>query len=129
MSMLKKAYYTIAMKDSSSYHNKLDVLNKLMTDNLEVTPNDSEMISNLVIRINDKSELENHVRFFYGLVEICRLDYYVNSLCYLFLMLIFEEICLFCKKINDRKLLVKLFLEIQFVRFPKELTNFKQYKK
>jgi hypothetical protein len=28
MSMLKKAYYTIAMRDSSSYHNKLDVLNK-----------------------------------------------------------------------------------------------------
>lgn len=129
MSMLKKAYYTIAMRDSSSYHNKLDVLNKLMTDNLEVTPNDSEMIENLVIKINDKSELENHVRFFYGLVDICKLDYYVNSLCYLFLMLIFEEICLFCKKINDRKLLVKLFLEIQFIKFPKELTNFKQYKK
>jgi hypothetical protein len=28
MSMLKKAYYTIAMRDSSSYHNKLGVLNK-----------------------------------------------------------------------------------------------------
>jgi len=55
-----------------------------MTDNLEITPDDSEMIGNLVIKINDKRELENHVRFFYGLIEICKLDYYVNSLCYLF---------------------------------------------
>jgi len=99
-----------------------------MNENIEITPQDTIMIKNLVIRIENREEFKNHLKFLHSLIDICEGDSYVNSVCYLFLMLIFEEICRFCKKHNDRGSLVRLFLRIQFIKFPKELINFRQYK-
>lgn len=125
---LKKAYYSIAMRQGKSYQQKLKVLERLMKENIEITPSDTDMIKNLVIKIENREEFKKHFKFLDSLAAMCNTEDNVNSICYLFLMLIFEEISKFCKKHNDRGNLVRLFLKIQFIRFPKELINFRQYK-
>lgn len=99
-----------------------------MNENIQITPKDVQMIDNLVLKIENNDEFKNHIVFLESLVQMCKRKKNVNSICYLFLMLIFEEICKFSKKINDRASIVKLFLKIQFIKFPKSLTSFRQYK-
>ena len=65
---------------------------------------------------------------FYDMLAVCKDNRQPSYLCFIFLMLIFDEICTFCREHSDLQVLIKLFLEVQFIRFPYEIVEFRKYK-
>lgn len=86
------------------------------------------MLDNLVIKVTNKEEFDTHLRLFYDMLAICAKEKDANYLSYVFLMLIFEEISEYCRRNNNLQVLIKLFLEVQFIRFPPEMMKFRRYK-
>jgi hypothetical protein len=68
------------------------------------------------------------MKLFYDMLNVCKNNELSNYLSFMFLMLIFEEICEYSRKYNNLQVLIKLFLEVQFIGFPPEMLNFRRYK-
>lgn len=81
-----------------------------------------------MIKVTNKEEFEVHMKLFYDMLGVCRNRERCNYLSFMFLMLIFEEICEFSRRHNNLQVLIKLFLEVQFIGFPAEMMNFRRYK-
>jgi hypothetical protein len=129
LSTLKKAYYTIAMREAHKYADKLEVINSFIRENVDIGPSDTDMLDSLVLKINTREEFDTHLKLFHEMLHACKVeDARPSYLCFIFLMMTFEEICEFCRRHNDLQVLIKLFLEVQFIRFPYELVQFRKYK-
>lgn len=68
------------------------------------------------------------MKLFYDMLAVCKNGDKSNYLSFMFLMLIFEEICEFSRQHNNLQVLIKLFLEVQFIGFPPEMMQFRRYK-
>jgi hypothetical protein len=99
-----------------------------MKENMEITPEDSGLIESLAMKISNREEFENHLRFFDNMLAVCKEGKLANPMCFLFLMFILEEVSEYCKKTNDRQTLLKIFLEVQFLRFPQAMEEYRPYK-
>ena len=128
LSTLKKAYYTISMREAIRYADKLEVINSFIREKIDIGPSDTEMLDSLVLRITTREEFEIHLKLFHDMLTACKTEQQPGPLCFIFLMLTFDEICEFCRRHNDLQVLIRLFLEVQFIRFPYEMIHFRKYK-
>ena len=126
---LKKAYYTLALKEASSSSEKLAVLQTLVKEPLYIGPADVDILDSFAVRVVSKEDFETHMNLLMDLLAACRsTPKPAGPLAFVYLLLIFEELAEFARRHNDRQVLVKLFLEVQFVRYPLDVLQVRKAK-